>query len=454
MVLVDWSRRNEPTARDRNSFFYELMLLSLLYDEVLVQDEIFVCSEKMASWFRDAESFRLLEELFAIGGVTVLKRPLRKYPQELQEKAQKNPIQARVEHLTRFSVGNTGEPLRFTNEQRQFHNRLESCLLASPRGHRDAGSKNALSEDLMQSFGNRLSEVLTDGRYNRWRESKFPHISPQAGSDFVAFVQDPSAAIRRIIESSGQQPRFTPEKDRPVFSTALAVQAAASYQPDEANDLVSLIETVFAVPFCMDEDAVGRHSRALRELPLPIDQAVGKSEAGRVVKVETRVKVPVGLPRPEPGFGEALQRVRENSGKKLKNAMKRLGKELDFHRQEEAWSEVKDELALHIADRRRMREFGVWSILGSMGDELVFDTIADIMLHPPRSAEEGLSRLLVKSLGKGFSLTSGYVYELLRMDLQRQQISEKLENAVQFRCVDYPEVTRRGQLTKKDKGLR
>jgi hypothetical protein len=430
------------------------MLLSLLYDEVLIQDEIFVCSQKMAGWFRDGETFRLLEELFAIGGITVLKRPLRRYPPQLQEKAQKNPIQARVEHLTKFSVGNTGEPLRFTNEQRQFHNRLESCLLASPRGHRDAGSKNALGEDLMQSFGNRLSEVLMDARYKRWRASKFPHISPQTGSEFVGFVQDPSEAIKRIKERTGQQPRFTLEGDSPVFSTALAVQAAASYQPDEANDLVSLIETVFAVPFCMDEDAVGRHSRTLRELPLPLDQPEGKREAGRVVKVETRVKVPVGLPRPEPGFAEALQRVRESSGKKLKNAMKRLGKEMDFHRQEEAWSEVKEELASQIADRRRMREFGVWSILGSIGHELIFDTIADFMLHPPRSTEECLSRLLVRSLGKGFSLTSGYVYELLRMDLQRQRISEKLESAVQFRCVDYPKVTGRGQLTKKDEGLR
>lgn len=429
------------------------MLLSLLYDELLVQDEILVCSEKMANWFPDVESFRLLEEFFAVGGITVLKRPLGKYPPGLREKAQKNPIHARVEHLAQFSVGNTGKPLRFTDEQRQFHNRLESCLLAVPRAHRDAGSKKALGEELMQSFGSLLSQVLTDERYKKWRESKFPHISAKTAGDFVGLVQNPTVAIDRI-RSSGQQPRFTPERDMPVFSTAVAVQAAATYPQDEANDIVSLIETVFAVPFCMDEDAVGRHSRALRELPLPLGRAVGKSEIARVVKVETRVKVPVGLPKPEPGFAEVIQQVRENSGKKLKNAMKWLGKDPDFHSQEAAWSEVKEELASRIAHRSRMREFGVWSILGSIGDELVCDTIADVMLHPPRSAEEGLSRLLVKSLGKGFSLSGRYVYELLRMDLQRQQISEKLENAVQFRCVDYPQVTRRGQLTKKKGGLR
>lgn len=211
VVLVDWSRHNEPTAHSRNSLLYELMLLSLLYDEVLVQDEILVCSKNMARWFSEPESFRLFEELFAVAGIVLLKRPLEKYPPELQESAQKKPVTVRSEYLEQFSVGNDGKQLRFTNEQRIFQTRLEACLLASPSAHRDAGSKSALREDLMQSFGSLLSTVLTDERYSKWRRRRFPGFSPRMAQDFLAFVRDPAAASRRILEK-GQQPKFTLER--------------------------------------------------------------------------------------------------------------------------------------------------------------------------------------------------------------------------------------------------
>src|SRR5260370_29082462 len=117
IVMIEWSRQNEPTHRNRDAFLWHQMLLSLLYDEVLAQDETIVSRNKMANWFAKGEDFRLLEEIFEIGGLTILKRPLQKYPDELKELAAKHPISARREQLTRFSVDNNGNAVVYKDRQ-------------------------------------------------------------------------------------------------------------------------------------------------------------------------------------------------------------------------------------------------------------------------------------------------------------------------------------------------
>ena len=129
IVMVDWSRINEPAPRTRAEFLWHQMLLSLLYDDVFAQDEILVCSKKMARWFRDNESFRLLEEAVESGGMGVLKRPYERYPPELQERALEQPVTTRREHVERFSVNNDGTPLRFdgTSSARSTADSRRSC---------------------------------------------------------------------------------------------------------------------------------------------------------------------------------------------------------------------------------------------------------------------------------------------------------------------------------------
>jgi hypothetical protein len=126
--MVDWARENEPTARGRNQFLWDLMLLSLLYDDILVQDEIILCSNKLPAWFPDTESFLLLEEIIDIGPLKILKRPQHRYPKSLQDLAGSRPISARREHLAKYSVNNDGKPLTLTPAHHAFHNRLEAFL--------------------------------------------------------------------------------------------------------------------------------------------------------------------------------------------------------------------------------------------------------------------------------------------------------------------------------------
>ena len=82
--MIDWSRDNEVTQNTPEQFIWHQMVLSLLYDDVLAQDETFLCSDKMAKWFSTDENSKLLDELFACGGLSVLKRPKDRYPDNLK----------------------------------------------------------------------------------------------------------------------------------------------------------------------------------------------------------------------------------------------------------------------------------------------------------------------------------------------------------------------------------
>src|SRR4051812_38433522 len=269
IIMIEWSRENEPTHQNRNEFIWHQMLLSLLYDEVLAQDETFLVSHKMARWFGGSDDMRLLEELFECGGLAVLKRPLEKYPEEMRDRAVRHPIGARREHLEKFSTDNDGKALRFEGKRLQFHSRLEASLIDRPRAHRHAGARRNQSSNLMEEFSRLFIEVLTDDRYRSWIRSRFRYITPDIADDFVRFVRDPALAIDHLKKNrEDHTPRFTPFSDKFEFSTTLAVQVAATYPSNVAKALQSLTETIFARPYCQEENAEGRYGRLLRDLPL------------------------------------------------------------------------------------------------------------------------------------------------------------------------------------------
>lgn len=436
IVMVDWSRNNEPTARTRDQFLWDLMLLSLLYDDVFVQDEIVLCSERLPKWFPDTESFRLLEETIECGGLGLLKRPWQRYPDALQDLAQTQPITARREHLTRFSVDNNGAPLRFTPQHVAFHNRMEAFLAGRPRAHRYAGEQNKLGGDLMQEFGTLLASVLKDPTYERWLRATYRTITPSIADDFVGFIREPDKAIARLHrERPGQAPRYTPRSGKPVFNTALAVQVAATYQ--EAEPLQDLIETVFARPFCRDEGADGRYGKALRDLPIGVPP-----NAGRVLKVETTVAVPLTLPWPGPGFSRIIASVREKqSGKRLRRAMRNLSRDSAFTHARAAWFDVADDIA-SLAAAKNMKKIDLQLLLLRVGEGVLWGALADLTIHPPESLEHVLEPLLSGAAGgalHGVYSLGGDLYSHLHA-FEREDLRQKLAPSVDWACVTHPTV--------------
>ncbi len=442
IVMVDWSRYNEPTPRTRDEFLWHQMLLSLLYADVLAQDETLVCSEKMARWFPDGKSFRLLEQLVECGGLSVLKRPWERYPSGLQERALRQPIAARREQLERFSVNNDGAPLQFSENQRAFHNRLEALLAEHARAHRYAGSEKKLGKDLMQEFANLLAVVLTDRRYEKWRKSKFRNITPRTAEDLVRFIDNPDLAIERLKRKKPDQPpRFTPQAGGLVFSTALAVQVAATYAEKEATELQDLIETVFARPFCQDEGAEGRYGRLLRDLPFAME-ADEQRDVGvvDVVKVEVEVKIPLRLPVPGPNFAEIIEKIREkDSVKDLRRAMNQLGRDATFTNATNAWHAVSADIA-SLVSPTEMRETELQMLLVKAGKGLFWGVLADFAWGPPHDVKELFSRLVPPFVGALFSVGGDMCPKLIRADLEQQRITRQLEQAVEFSCVPHPTI--------------
>jgi len=439
IVMVDWTRLNEPTPGTRSQFLWHQMILALLYGDVLAQDEIFLCSSRMVRWFGSEEDFGLLEQLAVCGGITVLKRPSDRYPDSnLRDKAIRSPISARREHLARFSVDNDGNPLSFGDRQIAFHDRLENLLARYPHAHRFAGDRRLLGEDLMKEFGTQLRTVLTDPRYGQWLRSNFRNITPPMVENIVKFIEHPDEAIEHIARSRpDRKPRFTALPSGPTFSTAVAVQVAATYGGKSAVDLQDLIETVFARSFCQDEGADGRYGKLLRDLPEASDS--NEETTPDLRKVEVQVTIPVTLPLPRAKFGETIRAIRDSKiGSDLRNAMVHLGEEPNFARATNAWQEVSHELERQVG--RDHHRIDVKMIATDLARYTAVGTLAEFAVRPPKSVKEAAGCALGPFVAGTCEIGGDVLHKLYRDDLQKQTFSRQLRDAVDFSCVRHPSI--------------
>ncbi len=440
IVMVDWARDNTPTSGNREEFLWHQMLLSLLYDEVLAQDETLLLSKRMATWFSDNHSFRLLEQLVDCGGLTILKRPTARFPVDLQERALQQPIAARKAHLLRNSVNNKGQSIRFTKEQGQFHNRLEVLMGANKSAHREAGSKNMLGGDLMQEFARLLKFVLEDDDYRKWLKTRFRAIIPEIAKKFVGFIDDPESAKAYLEKvKSGNPPRYTPQSEQVVFSTALAVQLAKTFHDDgAATQLQSLTEMVFARPFCQDEGSEGRYGKSLPDLPYLSRVPSGINQD--VFKVEVSLK-PISLPLPGPGedFAHIINTVREKeSVAAMRAAMSNLDNEVTFEKARDTWAAVSADLASEIVSSKKKR-IDI-ALLKSAGIGLVSGVVAGSMVTSPSNSVDWISQLATGGLGTLFGIAGELTRHNLPLGIQEQKMRNQLNDSLTFTCVPQPKV--------------
>ena len=106
IVMSDWAASKYICAAPQ-TFLYTLAILSLVYDHVLLLDEMLVLSAKLANWFNDPTLTRLLEELFDAGTITVLTLASERYPTAmLRDRSLTAPLQTRGRlHPAIWNVG-------------------------------------------------------------------------------------------------------------------------------------------------------------------------------------------------------------------------------------------------------------------------------------------------------------------------------------------------------------
>lgn len=439
LVMIEWARDNEPTHTNRNEFIWHQLLLSLLYDDVWAQDETIISSKRLANWFSD--DFNVLEKLLKCGALGLLKRPIERYPTELQEKARVHPVQVRREYVEKFSVDNRGNPATFTPRQLAFQNRLEAFLIENPRTHRFAGESRPHGPNLMENFVDLMRRVLIDPTYGAWLSRRFPRITIADKQEFLRSMDDPPRLIARLRARALRIPsRYDDERFPPVFDTAVAMQLAASFESASAANFRELIETVFGKPYCQEESAEGRYGRRLRALPTEVEiDDEGKLPDVRIVHVET---IALRLPKPTADLPDIVQSIRHSqSGQKLRATMQHLGAEPTFGSVTGAWREVAESLASQVASAE-MGPVTIRALAGETSRGAVIGVLGSLVAPPivghgsPSILEAGLGTLI----GSTLDVTGNIFGRRLRYELRRRQHAEVLGSAVQFSCVQHPVV--------------
>lgn len=435
IVMIEWSRLVTPSHKHRDEFLWHQMFMSLLYDDVLAQDQTILCSEEMASWFGDPDGFRLVAELLECRGLVILDRPAVRYPPWMRERLSREPIGTRREQLIRFSAHNDGRPVSFSPKQLSFHNLLENYLRepVNSRSHREAGRRGF---NIMDRFARLTKEVLTDSRYTPWLASEFGQITPDVAAEFVRYAEEPKRAIDRLhTHRRDEAPRVTPLSKDLQFSTALAVQVAATYPKRVATELQSFVETVFARPFCDDEGADGRYGRLLQSLPTE-PELEGAGELIRLVHAEPMT---LHLPAPRPGFGSVINRIREMpSGRRLKREMEQLGRDPKFVAVTAAWKDVAADMAA-LMHSSAAKEVELKAVVVELGKSIVTGVIFGDVIA---TAVHGLGHSLpfVEATAIGLTLPlyermQNKGFSRLATEWKRQKTEERLADAIQFSCV-------------------
>lgn len=427
VVLTHWAAFGVPAVEQR-LLMQKLLLLTLVYDEVLIQDDWLVVDNDLARLFA-GHSFRKLENLVATGAIRVLSRPGASYPTEsLRKQAERNTIQARSQQIEDYS---TKGPVAFvpTRQQIGFHRQLDGLLARSGRGivFHPSVSRPALAMDFQVLLHGVLSERAP------WVARTY-RIPQEVVDRYRELVEDPQGAVDRLRLAS-RHPRFEMGlDDRPVMLRSLAYQIANLF-PDEARKFQSLVQSVFAATLTWAVGAVGTYGRRLRELVI-----TEGPEPESVVGVEARVQLQGALPLDTSDFGEAVANVRSSpEGVRLRESMSRLGQEFGFAgfaEQEDAWRAVAS--ALHD-QLYRIRPIGITAIAGGTGAGLAGGVIAHIAAGKGQDWLHQLPLELEGELLAGGMVAGGaLVYSLMSKYLPSREVLSQLERSLTFRCTDIP----------------
>jgi hypothetical protein len=431
LILTDWGANFDGLYHDPKILLYELLLLSLLYDEILIQDEVFVLSNKLSNWFSKSESILILRKLFELNTIVVLKHPIKAYPDKLKELAIKNPIEARSLYI-QFYGSNSGKSFIPTQTQKKFYSEIELCLNFNKRANRFVGS--TYNFDIMSAFSNMLHDILSKDEYSKWLKLAFPGITQKVAAELVGYIENPQNAYTKVIQKNSNAKILFGSDDKPIFNRSFGFQIADLYKPANSNSIKHLIQTTFAAPFCWREQAVGRYSGVLKESLWESNKLFQNfDEKERRVSVEAHVEIPMNLPDLTHNFPEIIQKVRNSdAGKELRKSIRSLGKDIEFKNQIECWKAVAAELERFSITNKKLNisttalNFGKGSIIGT-----VINGLSNLFKVGDFNCSEAA---ILSLIGAGAGVLCDHGLELLRHDLREQNLRSQLEKAVDFRC--------------------
>jgi hypothetical protein len=435
VILTDWATNELSMGGSAKATIYELMLLSLLYDNVLIQDEVFALSDKCADWFSEDKEIELLRKCFDIEALVLLKHPLFAYPtEELKELAQTAPLYARARYIQRY--GSKGDKIFIPNDsQLKLYHNMDAWLLDRPKSQRFVGALRKF--DIMPTFGVILKDVLSSRLYKKWRKTAFRGITDKMTEDFIGFIEKPEIVIAKLKQRNKDYKIVLDSDGKPTFNRSLGFLATTLYPGIQAKSMQRLIQTTFAAPFSWRENAAGRYSKFLRELLwTPADslpENLDRLKKGEIVSVEAHVDTKLPLPDIDSDFVGAINTVRNTpAGKNLRMTMRQIEIGADFNKQREAWNHVAEELAKVVIKKKPIN---ICTETVQVGKDFVIGSIASGLTTIANRQPVDVSGLLEGALlGGGIGVFSRHLMAVLRNDVGRQEFRYKIEHAVEFRC--------------------
>lgn len=432
LLMTDWAANARSIAKDAKTFIYELVLLSLVYDEILIQDEVFALSEKLSGWMENEENFRQLQSCFSVGCIHILTHPKNGFrSKKLQDLSEYNPIKARANHIAKYS-SYEDRPFKPTDQQKRFYNKIDTLISCSNDIRRPVGIKNRLNFRL--HFPKILQEVLCNGLYRNWISKSFVHITREMAADFIDFIDKPEKALGKLPPDMRQSDQ---NKDV-IFSRSLGYRLARYfYPPKERKAIQRLIQTAFAAPFCENEDASGRYDRNLKELiwsPREMESTLF-DENENVCSLQAHVQVPLNLPSLGDNLSEIISEVRNSpEGLSLRRAMK----EHDFNsfeKQRLAWQAVADKLA-HLLNKSKKINVKIAAI--QIGKDIITGVVVGGLFEFSYRGNIDLPVALGSAFLGGSIGLANHTLRLFWQDVRSQNLRPLIEKAVQIRCSRIP----------------
>jgi hypothetical protein len=406
---------------------WELVFATLLWEEVLIQDEAVAQSAKLADWFTDDRNFRMLAELINTGVLVFIALDPEGFPPELQEVARFFPMSARALQIKAESRKH-GKPFEITSAQTRFLAKLDGVLQTKKGAVRYRYDK--APKRVYERFIEYFLAVLKDGNCDTWAQPWFSPVTPMR-NELADYIENPQAAVERILKVTPNAPLPKIMLEKPKFTRNCGHLLAETYRDDEKKQwaINNLVHSAFAKAFCKVEgrgrNALGRYANDLHELLL--ESTPLSPGAIPKVRVQPNFQIPLGLPPLKPGLGEIVSGVRDSkAGRAMRSG--HHGKEIGFNTDKDKWLAVVNELAPSIEGTGKQL-----SVLGALWEhgKIAFPIYVVKGFYVVSKAREDPSEL-VKFAGE--ILAEGASLVINRNVLQKGRADDRLRAALMTYC--------------------
>jgi hypothetical protein len=435
IILTNWNAgvfHSSATPR----LLPELIIYSLLYDEVLIREEDLITNRVVTGLLSEENNFAIFSEMLISGLVKLLRLPAETYPLGRKYDPLRLPISSRVEeHQLRRTY--KGKPWKPTSSQWRLFQRLDEIVVRFPdasRYHTPFPQENPFAAQLGEILENRDS-------YGFASHPVFSYIDPKTADQFAVFCRDSEAWLRFLHKRGITNPIVGPDAG---FYRSAAYQCSAFLPTRRA--IRRLVESVYSATYCEREDSDGRYGDSeLVELPYRFlsdhERIATTEDLVRVEVVPTNASAAIAL---QPGIAQVVMRTRESREfEAMRNTMDALGKSpesplLIESRFREAWNNLcrvhAENLAIHLqsattADHKVMSYLAFAYVLARVLGFLILSERGAKLDYPVVADAAAIE--VIKKLGP--KLLSGF-----RASVKVPVLQERMSASAGIRCSNVP----------------